>query len=216
VSTSVQAPDTVPDNSNASTAAVYTYTARLCATDGSCTSVSSGTVTVPAGAAPPPPPPSTCGNLSVITPFLEGNSSVSEMTFTGQRFLTQDFNGAAVVVGTIKVPAGASGKSRLQVYEYVDTKTDRRVWLSKSRCDMSVSSGAAYAYGKTPTVYLSVGVPPAVNPTTNLPTEVFMQAGETWYVMIKNEMSFWGAISPSCSTTAGAHCNVGITLHTIQ
>jgi hypothetical protein len=131
------------------------------------------------------------------------------MTFTGQRFLTQDFNGAAVVVGTIRVPAGVSGASRLQVYEYVDTKTDRRVWLSKSRCDMSQSSGASYAFGKTPTVYIRVGGTPVAG-------ELLMQAGETWYVMIKNEMSFWGAISPSCSTTAGAHCNVGITLHTIQ
>jgi hypothetical protein len=208
--TQVSAPYVVPDNSSASSSAVYTYTARLCAADGtSCTSATTGTVTVPAGIAPPPAPPSTCGNLSVVTPFLEGNSSLTEMSFSGQRFLTQDFNGSAVVVGTIKVPSGASGASRLQVYEYVDTKTDRRVWLSKSRCDMSQSSGAAYAFGKTPTVYIRVGGTPTAS-------EVLMQPGETWYVMIKNEMSFWGQVSPSCSTTAGAHCNVGITLHTIQ
>lgn len=208
--TQVNAPDTLPSNSASSTAAVYTYTATLCAADTtSCTTATTGTVTVPGGVAPPPTAPTTCGNLSVVTPFLEGNSSMSEMTFTGQRFLTQDFNGAAVVVGTIRVPTGVSGSSRLQVYEYVDTKTDRRVWLSKSRCDMSQSSGAAYALGKTPTVYIRVGGTPAA-------TEVLMQPGETWYVMIKNEMSFWGQVSPSCATTPGAHCNIGITLHTIQ
>jgi len=206
-STSVSAPDTtVPGNSTGSTAAVYTYTARLCAADGSCTSATTGTVTVPAGVAAAP---ATCGSLSVITPYLEGNSSVTEMTFSGQRFLTQDFNGAAVVVGTIRVPAGASGASRLQVYEYVDTKTDRRMWVSRSRCDMSQSSGAAYASGKTPTIYIRVGGTPSYN-------EVLMQPGETWYLMVRNEASLFGSVSPSCSTTVGAHCNVGITAHTFE
>ena len=131
------------------------------------------------------------------------------MTFSGQRFLTQDFNGAAVVVGTIRVPAGASGASRLQVYEYVDTKTDRRMWVSRSRCDMSQSSGAAYASGKTPTIYIRVGGTPSYN-------EVLMQPGETWYLMVRNEASLFGSVSPSCSTTVGAHCNVGITAHTFE
>ena len=204
--TPVSAPDTLPSNSTSSTAAAYTYAARLCAADGtSCTTATTATVTVPAGVAAAP---STCGSLSVVTPNLEGNSSVTEMTFTGERFVTQDFSGAAVVVGTIRVPAGVSGKSSLQVYEYVDTKTDRRVWLSKSRCDMS-QFGAAYASGKTPTINIRVGGTPAWN-------EVLMQPGETWYLMVKNEAALFGSIQPSCSTSSGAHCNVGITLFSIQ
>lgn len=205
-STSVSAPDTVPSNSSGASAAVYTYTARLCAADGSCNSAATGTVTVPAGVAAAP---ATCGSLSVITPYLEQNSSVTDMTWSGENFVTQDFNGAAVVVSAITVPAGASGASRVQVYEYVDTKTDRRMWLSRSRCDMSKSSGAAYASGKTPTIYIRVGGTPAYN-------EVLMQPGETWYLMVKNEAALFTSIAPSCSTLSGAHCNVGIALHRIQ
>jgi hypothetical protein len=43
-----------------------------------------------------------------------------------------------------------------------------------------------------------------------------MQPGETWYLMVKNEASYFGQVTPSCSTSPDAHCNVGITLHLAQ
>ena len=206
-------PDTLPDNSASSAPAYYTYAARLCAGDpnvaANCTTASSSTVTVAAGVVAPPPSASSCGSSTVVTPVLETSGQATDFNFTGDRFLASGgFNGTAVAVGKINVPSTAKlgGSAWLQVYEYAGVKTDRRMWLSKSRCNTAFT-GTGYAAGKTPTIYIRVGGSP-------LTGEVLMQPGETWYVMVKNETAlFGGAATSSCTT---GDCPAAITLTTIK
>jgi hypothetical protein len=194
----------LPSNSQGTSPVSYNYTARFCAADGTSCTNASKTVTVAAGAAPAPGPTS-CGNLAIIEPRGELNAQQRILTFDGARYLTSGFGSAStnVVVAQINVPANIrSGTSSLQVYEYGTSKTSRRVWLSKTRCDFSAT---ASPYNPTPSNGPSITVKVG---GANDPAMVSMQPGETWYLMVKNEKIVWGTVSSSCSGT----CDVAIEL----
>jgi hypothetical protein len=206
-STIVSAPDTVPSNSSSS-AANYTYTAEFCTNaDGTlCTTASAGTVTVAAGATPPPTVGScTDQKLAVITPYLETNSAVTELTFDGARFVTQGFTGANVVVATIRVPQGESGETAVTAYEYTNTATGRRMWLAKSPCDFSNDRFPYYTASTAPKLPIWIGA--GGDPSRH----VVMQPGEVWYVMVRNQsVSFSGTVTNTCKSS---ECNIAIKLY---
>jgi len=206
--TTVSAPDTVPSNAASSTAASYSYTATFCTNaDGSlCTTVGAGTVTVAAGVVAPPPAVGSCADqkLAVVTPYLETNSGVTALTLDGARFVTQGFTGYNVVVATIRVPDGASGGTALAAYEYTNSATGRRMWLSKSPCDFSNEKYPYYQASTAPRLPIWIGA--GGDPSKY----VVMQPGETWYAMVRNQSVGFFGVTNTCKS---GECNIAIKLY---
>ena len=161
-------------------------------------------MTVAAGVATPPPSTGSCGNLKVINRFTVDTTGVGTsdpLTFDQARYLTSGFDGASVVVATIKVPAGVAGSTSVQVREYGAQATGRRMWLSKSICDFSATGRY---YGAGPSVQLDIWLGTS-NPDPA--RYALMQPGETWYVMVKNESLGYFGVTNTCKSGG---CEAGI------
>jgi hypothetical protein len=193
----VSRPDTLPSNSTSSASARYSYTAQFCTSDGTCgADVAAGTVTVAAGVTTPPPSTGSCGNLKVINQFiaeLRGGTS-DPLTFDQTRYITSGFDGSSVVVATIKVPAGVIGSTSVEVREYGAQATGRRVWLSKTMCDFTATGRY---YQAAPQVKLPIWIG-ASNPDPAY--YAWVQPGETWYVMVKNESFGYFGVTNTCKS----------------
>ena len=114
--------------------------------------------------------------------------------------MTSGFAGVStIVVSKIEVPANISGATTLAIYEYGSAATNRKAWLSKTMCDMSAGLGSPY--------YRNSGGPVfSITTGTAAPTDgsAWMQPGEVWYLMVKNEK--FSSTSSSCPT---GNCEVG-------
>jgi hypothetical protein len=87
------------------------------------------------------------------------------------------------------------------VFEYAGDVTTRKAYLSKTMCDTSATSKPYLLRDTGPVFAVQVGG----TPTTSA---VYMQPGETWYLMVKNEQ----LLSTKSSCTSGA-CDIGIKLY---
>jgi hypothetical protein len=197
----VKFPVNLPANTT-STPAVYTYSGSVCSSaDPAACSTVTYTATVAAGVAPPPTTAS-CGNLKVITAHLDTDATNKTMTFTGQRYVTEGFAGTGTIaVAQIDVPADIKGGTTLAVFEYAGNQTTRKAYLSRTMCDTSATSKPYLIRSTGPVFNVQVNG----TPTTSA---VNMQAGETWYLMVKNEQ----LLSTASSCTSGA-CDIGIKLY---
>ncbi len=198
-SAAVTFPVDLPANAS-TTAQRYTYTGSVCA--GSLCTTVSFTATVAANATTPPTTAS-CGNLKVIPAVEATDASNKTMMFTGQRYSTTGLAGpeSTIAVVPIVVPSDISGPTTLSVYVKEGLATYRKTWLSKSMCDTSATAIPYRAAGLGTTMKIQVG---GIAPKDHVP----MFAGETWYLMVKNEAVF----STKSSCTSG-DCDVSIKLY---
>jgi len=120
---------------------------------------------------------------------------MGRVAMTGERFVSSGFGANQILIATLTVPSSTSlSYSNIAVFEYGGPTTYRRVWVSKTRCDLSATY--PYALGNTaPNLYFSIG--------TDAGYMVF-QPGETWYIHIKNEKP---GGSTSCPTGT---CDIGM------
>ena len=96
--------------------------------------------------------------------------------------------------------AADGGKATyISVAEFGGASIYRTIWVSKNKCEMTGATKMASNTG--PLVYFTVGGSPLGAPNVN------MQAGETWYIMIRNwrftkaSNSCTGAGTPPCATS---------------
>lgn len=93
---------------------------------------------------------------------------------------TQFTFGKETAILTLPIPAGMSGRSVVSVYEYdaggASIIVTRSAWLSKTKGDRS---GRA-VMTSSPNFQLAIDV-------TVHPGEIEAHAGETWYLMVRNE-----------------------------
>ncbi len=145
---------------------------------------------------PPPPTTSTCNGYSSI--------NLGDLTFNGVQLDSYGMRGATVAYGRITVPnplpTGWIGKSAaVAILANGNATAWRKVYLSKNMCDFSGTS-PAMSQGVTASLNMSFGVA-----TSNAVT---MQAGDVWYVNIKDELPFGGN---SCGS--GYVCDFGLRLY---
>jgi hypothetical protein len=143
--------------------------------------------------------------VSVNAPPLPGSCSaytgvnMGDLHFDGARVATSGVSGSDVVVGRIVVPSGWAGKvASIAIYEYDDPAYAKKAYLSKNPCDFT-TVWPAYNEGNSMNLKVSF--------ETSMSNAVRMNAGEIWYLTVKNER-LSGA--PSCAS--GSSCNFAITM----
>jgi len=146
-----------------------------------------------------------CRLYRIIRPPLPGSCSayagvnLGDLHFDGARLATSGVSGSDVVVGRIVVPSGWAGKAAsIAIYEYDDPQYAKKAYLSKSPCDFT-TVWPAYNEGNSMSLMVSF--------ETSMSNAVRMNAGEFWYLTVKNER-LSGA--PSC--VSGSSCNFAITM----
>ena len=182
-----------PAGPQVSTAATYTtppltatttYFATVSANGRSTTYLSTVSVN-------PPPLPGSCSAYTGV--------NLGDLHFDGARVATSGVSGSDVVVGRIVVPSGWAGKvASIAIYEYDDPQYAKKAYLSKSPCDFT-TVWPAYNEGNSMSLMVSF--------ETSISNAVRMNAGEFWYLTVKNER-LSGA--PSCAS--GSSCNFAITM----
>jgi len=150
-------------------------------------------VTVSTTAPPPAPGPSaSCGNSTAL--------DMGTVQMNGVPLFSSGFSDGMTAVATLVVPQGSfsSNPQAIAIYEFGTTNVARRAWLSRTRCDTSATSQPYYIQDTGPVFTFSI----------NGNQGVVMRPGETWYLMVRNEASwFGGALQSTCG--AGA-CNIGV------
>lgn len=147
------------------------------------------TVTVSA-TSPPSTGGGTCGTLPVV--------DMGAVQMTGARFESRGFGGNEILIASLTVPAVSSNLSYIAIFEFSSSIVSRKVWVSKTRCDLS----AAYPYygaGTGPNIYFTVG--------GSMAGAMTFVPGETWYIHVKNENR-----NGTSSCTAGT-CDIGMKIY---
>ena len=155
------------------------------------------TVRVTVSDNPPPAPgdgsiPAACGATKVV--------SMGSLKMDGSRVASSGFGGDVIAMSTFVVPAGlSSSKSTISIYEYGGGITARKAWLSQTPCDMSARLGSPfYIENSAPNFAYAIG--------SDL-GNVRFEAGQRWYLMVKNEKP--RSTDSSCSGT----CNIAIKIY---
>jgi hypothetical protein len=128
---------------------------------------------------------------------------LGDLDFDGARFSTYGLAGSNFVYARIVVPnplpdGWAGDVSVISAFEFLGAQYSKKMYVTRTPCDFS-AIWPAYGEGNSPSVRLSF--------QNSLFNAVTMNAGDIWYVTIKNERSN-GA--PSCSPNAD--CNFAIEL----
>lgn len=128
---------------------------------------------------------------------------LGDLSFDGTRFSTYGMSGTRFVYARIVIPnplpGGWAGKvSVISAFELLDGQYSKKMYVARTPCDFS-AVWPAYGEGNSPSVRLSF--------QSSLINAVTMNAGDVWYVTIKNER-LNGA--PSCAPDG--ECNFAIEL----
>jgi len=156
------------------------------------------TITVTTSA---PPPSASCTGYTT--------KNLGDLKFDGSQVESNGMRSGYVAYGRVVIPdplpANWVGKTTaLSVFEYAGGSYWKKIYLSKTPCDFPTTTGA-WNQGTNANLYLTFGT------TGYLSTTV--QAGEVWYVMIKNE-NLWNDQS-SCRSTA-RNCDFAVRLYPPQ
>jgi len=156
------------------------------------------TASVTVSGTAPPPSSASCGGYSTL--------DLGTLPFTN-RLTSSGFGNNGMAIATLQVPGGFSRNvNTIAIYEYGGAVTGRRAWLSKTRCDTSATAAPYFIQDTGPVFNYSIGG--AAIDIYGQPI-VVMQPGETWYLMVRNETSFYGnALKSSCTS---GNCDIGIT-----
>ena len=128
---------------------------------------------------------------------------LGDLSFDGVRFATYGMSGTRFVYARIVIPnplpsSWAGEASVISAFEYLDPQYSKKMYVTRTPCDFS-AVWPAYGEGNTPSVRLSF--------QTSVFNAVTMNAGDVWYVTVKNERLNG---TPSCAQ--GAECNFAIEL----
>ena len=153
-----------------------------------------GSAAVNAASVPPPDKPFPPPSLE-LTPLDVG---VVEMD--GSRTATTAFGAGMIAMATLRVPVDAKpGQNAITVFEFGDTATFRRAWLSRTAWDTSATEFPHYVSAQSPVFQFSIGA--------EVPMTVNMRPGDTWYLMVSNQKPF-PPYDPSIPP--GRRANIGI------
>jgi hypothetical protein len=179
-----------------STAQTYTTpglttTTKYYATVTSSAGSTTYSTTVTVSGSSPPPTTTSCSGYTTV--------NLGDLHFDGSRVATSGVTGSAVAYGRIVVPSGWAGKvASIAIYEYIDPQYAKKAYLSKNSPCGFTAVWPAYGEGSSMNLKASFD--------TSLSNAVRMNAGEIWYLTVKNER-LSGA--PSCGSGS---CNFAITM----
>ena len=129
--------------------------------------------------------------------------NLGDLSFDGARFSTYGMSGTNFVYARIVIPnplpSGWAGDvAVISAFELLSAQYSKKMYVTRTPCDFS-AVWPAYAEGNSPSVRLSF--------QSSLFNAVTMNAGDVWYVTIKNERLNG---TPSCPPDGD--CNFAIEL----
>ena len=177
-------------------AATFTITVN---DSGTCSGTwqTTGTATSPTVTVSSPPPQTTsCSGFS--------STYLGDLVFNGTQTESNGMRGATVGYAKITIPnplpAGWLGKTaQISVFEYADGAFWKKVYLSKTPCDFTPVA-SAWGQGTGVNIYVTFGGGGFGS--------VAVQAGDVWYLNVKNETIFG---SGSCGS--GLSCNFAVRVY---
>jgi hypothetical protein len=118
-----------------------------------------------------------------------------------------DFGNDVTAIVKLVVPAEyrSTNPQTISIFEFQGPSTTRRAWLSKTRGDMSNFNPPYYVQDSGPNFNYCINGNPVDQYGT--PIAVF-HPGETWWIMIRNEYSFFG--QPLAKSCNGGGCHIGL------
>ena len=135
-----------------------------------------------------------CGNSKVV--------DIGAVTMGPGNYPVTGMSSDKVGVASFTVPP-VSGSSYLTVSAYGGSQTYYQAWVSKTRCDMSITAITSpyYRYSNGINMRYAIGVPASGG-------QMQFQPGETWYVMIRE-------VSPAGKATCpvGSTCDISVQVH---
>jgi hypothetical protein len=123
------------------------------------------------------------------------------LTFDGQRYDTNGFDGKSMAIATLSIPGGLSASTQtLSVFEFASAMTWEQVWVSKTACEAPPSTRSPYySYGTGATMYWSIGGGDS--------TVMRFTPAETWYIHILNQNPF------GKTTCSSGSCDIAIKVY---